>query len=360
MSKETAVTVATPAVALRQDEILRQMTEEGRAKAKEMRNKICESTRSQVLAWWDVGKMINGALSAADSVVRYGQDYARQLAVFFGFNADGNTTEVYRLRNFATAFTRQFVATWTSKVFPNGKVLSLKHWVELSRRELTSPQQEAVLSKCIAGGWSAELLSQAIAEGTAPKNIRKGGRHLQRPQSLSAGIQAIEAAAQRIVKLDGVIEDWVMKPVRETPPDRLDDQVLQRFTTAQEMVDSAGTSLDDIRDKLTQGMQHVSNVIAKRNKGNGSAAADDGAEAAVDAEDPAQYDSGGRNRNKTGKAGKADKAAKAGTGKKTPRAPSASSAPSGKPRPGKGKARVVDEDDPEPAKRKKRGRAGVA
>lgn len=229
--------------------------------AKDIQKKLNGVTKGTLLAYHDVGTLVDQVLR---DEVRYGHDALSLLAQFLGVS-DGERT-LGDLREFAREYPREYIAEEIKKPMANGDCVSYSHFVTLmkiSSREYRAELLTRIRAECL----SVADVRREIAGGAYPVAKKRGsGRKMKRPTSPIAGLHRLSVEATRITKLAPLLDDAVFIELQTLAPAKVNEKMLEGIDSAKTAAGKAIAAFTDMLGKLDNTKERLQRVLTARTK----------------------------------------------------------------------------------------------
>ena len=187
----------------------------------------------------------------------YGIEAVTQLADYSGY--PGGATALYALKNFADAFTKEYVVQQTSTLMEDGRPLRYGHFLAIMRVRGKDNQQK-LLKQTRVNAWGVNQLQKEIHANYDVINARSGGRSPATPTSPAAGLQKLFSVAQQLDNYLPVLQVSVLDKLAELAPDQVTRALLDKFITAEEKLQkllTGGSGMIGAMDKVKVRLQSV-------------------------------------------------------------------------------------------------------
>jgi len=236
--------------------------------ADEMETREQRQNQGNALIAYDNGLMIRTVIEKEGE---FGSGAVEKLALYRGKTA----TELYKLRDFASTFERNFVADWSARPTGKGNFLTESHWLAITKVQKAS-DREMLLKKVINESLTANQLELEISSGNVrTKNVRSGGRKPSRPTSPLAGLQKFGSMSLALYNYGEVAEKDVFEAIDEISPDTVNDILLERLKVTKDNTEKAVKRLEEAVEHLDGNIERVENILAdKADKAEAEGAAD--------------------------------------------------------------------------------------
>lgn len=253
----------------KREQLLAEMTPATRSVALDLEKKRAMIAKGGILIIYDMGARLRDVV---DKPSEHGEEAVEQLSAYFDMGQKG-PDELRDMKNFATEFTKDFVNEQIAKPLANGQFLSYKHFRMVMRLKSKKDQLkllERARNECL----SANALEDLIQAEYARKNVRTSGRKPAKPTTPMAGLQKAFSQAQQLSNfLTQHMEESVFDPLKEMPPDEVNDTVLQRgevFETqaveAQHALEKALRQWVPVKERLLRVMSKKAEAAEKAAK----------------------------------------------------------------------------------------------
>jgi hypothetical protein len=233
-------------------EIFKEMSDNLKPIAKKIRSMLYTQNKQHVLVRYDIGAMLR-PISVEEGA--YGSAAIEEIAAYT--QVAGGDRTLYDLLRFAQAFDRNFVAEQLGKPMSNGAMLGLYHFIVL----MQIPSHKVrikLLNRIRAESLSIDALQKEIAAnyGETAQRRAGGGRKLRPPSSPRAGLSRWTTDTHRMVKLAQQMAEAVWEKLLETPPDAIDDRLLEQIAEAE-------TATAAIAELLPEVLEHLHDIRAR-------------------------------------------------------------------------------------------------
>ncbi|MCI0420755.1 MAG: hypothetical protein L0312_16265 [Acidobacteria bacterium] len=242
--------------------VLKQMTPAGQEVAKDLESRMSRTAQGLVVVHYDMGARVRDVLNNKNHEETYGTKFVAQLADYLAL--PGGEHHLYDLRNFSSAFDRDYIKTNSARCMSNGGYLSLGHWLGLMRLE-EQRDREKLLNRIFKESFTVNQLEMEIrASGAKTRNVRQGGRKPAVPTSAMAGLQKAFSLGQSFFNFRSVMEKSVFDRIDEMPPDEVNPQLLVKLKSTRDTITKADEAAQSILKRLDENIDRAERVLAKK------------------------------------------------------------------------------------------------
>ena len=252
MSKE----VATASVAKERLKVYKAMTPALQEIAKDLETKVGDQTSSYVLFFHRIGTQLK---TVVEDEATYGSKAVDQLAAYMGYS---NNTKLYGIMQFAEVIDRETVKTKAAVPMSNGQLMSLQHWINLSRVH-EDKKRDKLIERVLKESLSALDIEAEVRATSAGKNARSGGR---KPVVSSNPVVGL----QKIYKLDNTLARFaevtggIFDQLDEMTAELVNDNMIEKAKQAHAAVLEANGATADMADRLEATIKNLEERLEEK------------------------------------------------------------------------------------------------
>jgi hypothetical protein len=206
-------------------DLLAEMREPTQKLAINLEDRIGRVNTAGVLVQYDLGAQVAAAMDDPD---KYGDMATRQIAAYL--KIPGGVTTLTNLVNVSKAFDRKFIEAQVGEAMPDGRPLTITHFVALQRLD-GSKARDKMLKRIRTECMSGQDVEAEVQASGRTKNVRKGGRKQKKPTSDLAGLQQLHAKSQQLDNYLPLMDD-IFASLESISASKVTERTVERFNTA--------------------------------------------------------------------------------------------------------------------------------
>lgn len=238
---------------------LAKMTPATRAIAEEYDGKMGKAAVGLVVFAYGLGTRVR-EMQADEKT--YGQTGVKDLAEYL--NTPGGDSYLYRLKQMAEVFSKEYVQEKSSVAMANGHRISVDHWLWLAQVE-DERNREKLLALTFKESWSSADLEMAIRAGAGGKtrNARGGGRKPKISTNVLIALQSTWQLSNKFSRFAEEAKTKLFDVLDDIAPDKVNDNLVEKAKTTLETLDEVIKSAKEMKDRLKPSVEHLMDVRAK-------------------------------------------------------------------------------------------------